>query len=402
MLNLNQIIQAQERIASRVILTPLRPAYCISRLLGANIHCKLENLQRTGSFKVRGALNKFSQIVGTISKLGVVAASAGNHAQGVALAAREFGFPATVVMPRGTPISKQEATAGYGAQVILHGTSVTEALERARELAQEGRVFIHPFDDEEIIAGQGTIGLEILRQFPDVAAVFVPVGGGGLIAGIASAIKERAPQVKIIGVESEAAAKGAASIRSGRNISALVAQSLADGIMVRQLGELTFPIIMKYVDDIVAVSDDDVAHAMLMLLENLHVVAEGAGAAPLAAIIRGHSAAFENRPIVLLVSGGNVDVNILGRIIQRGLVSSGRILRLSLTLRDIPGTMAKVLNIIAASEANVLQIHHDRMVTDLSLYETRVELDIETRGSGHDKLIQRRLKEAGYGFKKIR
>jgi threonine dehydratase len=400
---LETIEQAAQLIKAHILETPLIYSPALSAQFDAHIYLKLENLQKTGSFKIRGATYKILHGLarGAISAAGVVAASAGNHAQGVALAARQSGLSATIVMPKWASISKQEATRNYGGKIVIYGTTVEACVDQARLIADQGPTFIHPFDDPEIIAGQGTVGLEILSALPDVDTVLVPVGGGGLIAGVGSAIKAMKPHARIIGIESAACPSALASLRAGTCVPVEAAASVADGISVKQLGRVPFDIIRKWVDDVVAVQEAYIAAAIQILLERKRILAEGAGAIPFAALLAGSIRPRKGEKIVLLISGGNVDSPLLGRIIQQGLLKNGRIMRIRLTLSDKPGTLARLLNKIAEMEANILHIHHDRSVERQSIDETRVELELETRNHEHIRRIETAVRECGYDLEPI-
>jgi threonine dehydratase len=367
----------------------------ISRFTGREVYLKLENLQKTGSFKVRGAYYKLYQLSQSVKRRGVVAASAGNHAQGVAFASSLLGIRSTIVMPEGASLAKQMATRSYGGEVILFGQDMEESLNYARKLEKEGRYFIHPFDDEQVIAGQGTIGLEILEEVPGVEAIIIPVGGGGLISGIATIAKKRRPRVKIIGVQAAHAPSAFYSWRRKEIVEVKVKPTLADGIALRRIGEYTFPIIEKKVDDIITVEEDEIASAILMLMERKRVVAEGAGATPLAALSskRGR---IGKRKVVLVISGGNIDVNLLDRVIEKGLSQTGRVVRFGVLLRDVPGALAKLSSLIAEYKANILHIVHERTAKDIPIGFSKVILVLETRGREHIHEIERGLKKDGY------
>ena len=388
--------QARSSIREKVIRTPLVHSPTLSRMFGGEIYLKLENLQKTGSFKIRGAAFKIETCKDRIGPLGVVAASAGNHAQGVSLAAGMAGIPAAIVMPQWASISKQQAALAYGGRLILWGESIQESLEKARQMAGQGMTFIHPFDDPDIIAGQGTIALEILEDIEETDMIIAPIGGGGLISGIAAAAKMLKPEIRIIGVQAAACPSAHESFRAGRIIQTDSRPSIADGISVRQTGELTFQMIRQYVDDIVLVEEEQIAAAIVMLLERKKVLTEGAGAAPLAALFNQTVRVPSGGKIVLVVSGGNVDSPLLGRIISQGMIKNGRIMRFGAVLADSPGVLARMLDLVAGLKANVLHIHHDRNLRDLPIYYTRVELELETRGSGHIEEISTRLRDAGY------
>ena len=396
MISLDNIRKAAHVLQGKVIRTPLIYSPTFSSMSGAEVYLKLENLQGTGSFKLRGATFKIQSHLKRIGPEGVVAASAGNHAQGVALAAKRAGLPATIVMPEWASITKQEATKGYGGQVLLEGLSIGDTINKALELAKTGKTFIHPFDDPDIIAGQGTIGLEILEDLPDTDMIFVPVGGGGLISGIATAAKAIRPEVHIIGVQTEACPGAYRAREHGGPIHVDAEKSIADGIAVKQVGDLTFPIIREKVNDIVLVREEEIAEAILMLLERKRILAEGAGAVTLAALLGDYVKIQKGRKAVLVISGGNVDSHLLDRVIRKGLFCHGRIMRISVCLEDVPGSLARLLTIIARIKANVLNIYHARSEPDLAIHLSRVELELETRGPDHIREILDELENAGY------
>ena len=378
------------------IKTPLIFSTSFSRRSGSQVYLKLENLQKTGSFKFRGAYHKLSKIRPQVGPLGVVAASAGNHAQGVAHAAQLLGVPATIVMPEWASISKQLATRGYGGRVILAGTSLAETLIEARTLEAEGRIFIHPYDDLDVVAGQGTIGLEIVAELPMVDAVLVPVGGGGLVAGIATAVKALRPVTTVIGVQAAACASALAARRLGKPVAVAARKSIADGISVKEVGRLPFAVMERLMDEIVTVEEEQIAAAVLELLERKKVLAEGSGAVPLAALLTADLSSLRGRQVVLVVSGGNVDSHLLGRILNQGLLRSGRILRFSVVLEDVPGVLAGLLDVVAVNRGNILHILHDRMGRHLPLGLSRVELEVETRDAGHMEELLKALSSSGY------
>jgi len=396
MITLAAIKQAAELIRDSVIRTPLVYSSTLSSMFGAHIYLKLENLQKTGAFKIRGASYKLLKRRGEIRSGGVVAASAGNHAQGVSLAASQAGIPATIVMPQWASISKQEATRGYGGKVVISGQSITECLQTARELSLNDKTFIHPFDDPDIIAGQGTIGLEIAEELPGVDMVVIPVGGGGLISGIASAMKSIRPEAKVIGVQTSECPSAVEALRKGAVQRVHSRTSIADGISVKEIGQITFDIIRKRVDDVVLVDEDHIAAAILMLLERKKILAEGAGAVSLAALLSERIRVEKDSRVVLVISGGNVDSPLLERIIGKGLLKNGRIMRFDVRLDDTPGSLAALLVLISDLKANVLHIYHDRAVKDIPIYETRVELELETRCRSHIDDILQRLTASGY------
>ncbi len=362
-----EALQASRVLRNVVHKTPLDYSRTFSRITGGKVYMKLENLQKTGAFKVRGAYYKIYKLPDEAKKKGVVAASAGNHAQGVAFAASAAGIPATIVMPETAPISKIQATQGYGAKVVLHGLIYDDAYRKALEIAEEtGATFIHPFDDLYVIAGQGSIAVEILHDLQDIDVVVVQIGGGGLISGIAAVVKNvLGDQVKVIGVEPESAPKMKASIDAGRIVEVNVKPSIADGLLTRRPGELTYKLVSELVDDIVTVSDDEIAHAILMLLERSKTVAEGAGAAGLAALLSG-KIDVRGKKVVTIISGGNIDVTMLSRIIMRELVRQKRIVVLKTKLPDRPGTLRKLLEFLAEAKLNIIEINHDR-------YDPRLE-----------------------------
>jgi len=396
MIALEKVKKAANLIREIIVRTPLVYSPALSRQFKGEIFLKLENLQKTGSFKIRGAANSILSGIDKIGEAGVVTASAGNHAQGVALAAKKAGVPATIVMPEWASITKQEATRAYGGDVIRSGQSLEESLKKAKELTKEGRIFIHPFDDPGVITGQGTVGLEILESMDDVDMIIVPVGGGGLISGIASVVKALKPGTEVIGVQSEACPSAYESLKKSRIVKVDSSLSIADGISVKQTGKLNFGIIRECVDDIVLVRENDIAAAVLMLLERKKILAEGAGAVPLAALMNGAIKVKKGSRTVLLISGGNVDSPLLGRIIRQGLINNGRIIRFSVCLDDVPGALSGLLALVASLKANVLHILHHRNARNIPIYSTIVELEVETRGQDHVKEITGNLKKAGY------
>jgi threonine dehydratase len=396
MVSLPDIEAVRTLIRPHLIRTPLVYSPTLSTMAGAEVYLKLEVMQKGGSFKVRGALAHVLSRRESIGTAGVVAASAGNHAQGVALAARLAGVPATVVMPNWASISKQAATRAYGAEVILHGASLEESLDRAREMAAQGMMLVHAYDDPLVIAGQGTIGLEIHEDLPSVDQVIVPVGGGGLVAGIATALRGRNPGVRVTGVQAAACPSAAEALRAGRPVTVESRPTLADGIRVRRVGDLPFPVIRDLVDRVALVDEDAIADAILLLLERKKVLAEGAGAAPLAAILSGSAGVTPGSRVVLVVSGGNLDIPLLERVIRRGLVRTGRVLHLTATIDDAPGTLAGVLSLIGSSGGNILHIHHGRGDPGIGVTAVRLDLVIETRGPDHSHAIREELRKAGY------
>jgi len=398
---LTSIQAARARIGEAIHVSPCHLSHHLSELTGLPLHLKLENLQRTGSFKERGALNKLLTLNKTERDRGVIAASAGNHAQGVAFHASARGIRAQIVMPLATPQIKVASTRAYGAEVILFGASYDEACEEAlRRRLAEGRTFIHPFDDPEVIAGQGTIGLELLEQVPDLEAVVVPIGGGGLISGIACALKETNPKIRVIGVEPDKLPSMLRAREAGHPVTIAAEATIADGIAVRRAGDITLPLVSRYVDEIVTVDDEEIASAILVLLEREKTLAEGAGAAALAAVLQSKTNLRHRRTIVM-VCGGNIDVTLLAKIIERGLVKDGRLLRVRVYLQDRPGALLHLTEILARERANIVETIHNRAYYGVSLSETVIDVTLETRGATHITAISHALREAGFRFERI-
>ncbi|MGD9976052.1 MAG: threonine ammonia-lyase, partial [Desulfatirhabdiaceae bacterium] len=371
-ITLDEFKRVAAGIQDVIIQTPVIFSPTLSRMFDARIFLKLENLQKTGSFKIRGAAHKILSQAKQIGSKGVVAASAGNHAQGVALAASIAGIPSTIVMPEWASISKQEATRNYGGTVILAGSSIDESLNAALEISRSGPCFVHPFDDRDIIVGQGTIGLEICQSLHNVDMVWAPVGGGGLIAGVATALHHICPHARVIGVQAAVCPSAQAAFQAGAPLSVDAAPSLADGITVRQVGTLSFDLMKKEVEQVVLVEEAQIARAMLLLLERKKILAEGAGAIPLAALLSRSADIPSGATVVLIISGGNVDSPLLGRIIQQGLIRNGRVMRIRILLNDAPGSLARLLSLVASLKANVLNIFHDRFQGDRPVYMTVV------------------------------
>jgi len=393
--SLADIESVVDLVAEAAIYTPMETSRWLQDVVGGPVMLKCENLQRTGSFKIRGAYVRLSRLSEDERARGVVAASAGNHAQGVALAAKMLGIKATVFMPEGAPIPKTNATRGYGADVRFFGEYLTQALVAAQGFADEtGAVFIHPFDHTDIVAGQGTAGLEILQQAPRAATVMVPTGGGGLIAGIAIAIKGLRPDIRVIGVQAEEAAAFPESLRLGQPVALERMTTMADGIAVARPGDVPFGAIQQHVDDVVTVSEDSLSRALVMLLERAKMVVEPSGAAAVAALMD-QPKAFAT-PVVAVLSGGNVDPLLLGKLIRHGLASGGRYMNLQVHIPDRPGGLATLLNELADAGANVLEVSHDRTTTSLHLGEVEVRLQLETRGVPHAEGVLSRLREHGY------
>jgi threonine dehydratase len=400
-LTLADIEAARARIGESILFSPCHLSHHLSELTGLPLHLKFENLQRTGSFKERGALNKLLTLSETERRRGVIAASAGNHAQGVAFHAGARGIRAQIVMPLATPLVKVAATRSFGAEVILHGDSYDEAYDEAlRRRVEEGQTFIHAFDDAEVIAGQGTIALELLEQVPDIEAVVAPIGGGGLISGIACALKETNPKIRVIGVEPEKLPSMLRAREANAPVTIAAEATIADGIAVRRAGDLTLPLVSRYVDEIVTVDDEEIASAILMLLEQEKTLAEGAGAAALAAVVQ-EKTNLRQRRTVVIVGGGNIDVSLLAKIIERGLVKDGRLLRMRVYLMDRPGALLALTKILARERANIVETLHNRAYYGVSLGETVIDVTIETRGAAHIAAISHALREAGFRFERI-
>jgi threonine dehydratase len=394
--SLTDVRNARERIRDAVVLTPLVRATGLEDQLIAALHIKLESLQRTGSFKDRGALNRLLDLSAEEKTRGVVTASAGNHAQAVAYHGARLGIAVEVVMPEHTPLIKVANTRRFGAGVRFHGATLSESMVEAHRIEkEERRVLVHAYDDERVIAGQGTIGLELLEQLPDVKIVVVPIGGGGLISGIAVAMKEQRPEVRIVGVEASAAASALASRREGRIVAIESADTIADGIAVKRPGDLTFPLIERYVDDIVAVDEVEIAAAVHLLLERQKLLAEGAGAVALAALATGRISVRRGEAVVMILSGGNIDLNLAGRIVDRGLVADGRLARLAVTASDRPGSLALLTRLVAEAGANVLEVTHGRAFADISVRDVEIVMLLETRGTEHANAIMTLLAEHG-------
>jgi threonine dehydratase len=387
---------ARERISDGVLQTPCPPAPGLHGLLPCRVRLKLESLQRTGSFKDRGSLNRLLDLTPEERARGVVTASAGNHAQAVAYHCARLGIPATVVMPEGTPLVKVSNTRRFGARIFFRGATLSDAMDEVRRLREEERlVVVHAFDDERVIAGQGTVGLEIVEQAPEITVAIVPIGGGGLISGTAIALRDAIPDVRIVGVEAEVAASALASRHAGRVVRIETAETIADGIATKQVGEHTFPLIEAFVDEIVTVTEEETAAAVHTLLERQNLVAEGAGAVPLAALLSGRIAVAENDTAVLVVSGGNIDVNLVSRIIDRGLLHDGRLARLMVKVRDRPGTLARLADRVARTGANVLDIAHRRAFADIRVGDVEIVMHLETRGAEHVREIIAALESDG-------
>jgi threonine dehydratase len=399
---LADVLAARERIGSAIYKTPCARSETLSRMTGQSVFLKLENLQMTGSFKERGALNKIAMLTPQQGKRGVVAASAGNHAQGVAYHAAQRGIRSVIVMPLTTPLVKVTATRGFGAEVVLHGANYDEAcIEATRLCAAEGMTFIHPFDDPLVIAGQGTIGLELLEQVEGLEAVVVPIGGGGLIGGIACAVKESRPGVRVIGVQASRLPSMLRAAEAHHPVTLDAATTIADGIAVRRAGDVTFPLVEKYVDEIVTVDEDEIASAILTLLEREKTLAEGAGATALAALLQKRTSLPKNARTAVLVCGGNIDVTLLSRIIERGLVQDGRLVRLRIHLLDKPGALADLTQLIAKYRSNIVDTLHNRAYYGVNLGDTVIDITMETRGREQADELLSALTAAGYKHSRV-
>jgi threonine dehydratase len=397
MVSLADIEAARARLEGRVLLTSLTLSEGFRDLIPARPWFKFENLQRTGSFKERGALNRMLLLSDAERERGVIAASAGNHAQGVAYHAGLLGIEATIVMPERTPLIKVSNTERYGARVVLHGHSYDEAQEETLRLVEaDGQTLIHPFDDPGVIAGQGTIALELLDQFPGVDVVVVALGGGGLISGMGVALKELAPHVRVVGVEAETLPAATRAREAGRLVTIPPGETIADGIAVRRIGNVTFPMIEKHVDELVTVTEEEIASSVLLLLEREKTVVEPAAAATLAAVVSGKVKEIEGKDVVMVLSGGNIDVNLLSRIIDRGLINDGRLVQMEVTVLDRPGALAALTALLARQGANILRLDHRRGTAALRITEAEVDLTLETRGRGHVDDLAAALRSAGY------
>ena len=395
-MDLNQIISAREKMKGIVHQTPLDFSQTFTDMSHNEVYLKLENLQKTGSFKVRGSINKLTSLSKEELSKGVIAASAGNHAQGVAYSSKMLNIPCTIVMPKGAPLSKIQATKNYGAEIVLEGDVFDDALAHAMELSEkQGFTLVHTFDDDEIIAGQGTVGLEILEQLPDVEAIICPVGGGGLIAGIAVAVKEKNPNVAIYGVEASACPSMAQSLLEKKPITVPSSPTVADGIAVKKPGVRNLEIVEKYVDDLVTVDELEMIRTMFLLLERNKLLVEGSGASSLAALLY-EKLNIKGKKVVALLSGGNVDVNFISRIIERGMVEAGRYARFSIIIVDKPGGLQRVLTNITEADANILSVHHTRMGRNIYPGYTEIEIAVETKSHEHILDLQKTLTAKGY------
>ena len=401
MVSLKDVLAARERVRDAIYLSPCARTETLSRVSGTQAYLKLDNLQMTGAYKERGALNKLLTLSQAERARGLIAASAGNHAQAVAYHAGRLGVSATIVMPESTAIMKGANTRGHGARVVLAGTSYDEAYLEARRMErEEGLTFVHPFDDEVIIAGQGTLGLEVVEQVAGLDAILVPVGGGGLVSGVAVAVKALAPHVKVIGVEAEALACMQAAVEAGELVTLEAASTIADGIAVKRAGEITFEHVQSLVDEIVTVTEEEIASAILYLLEKEKTVAEGAGAVAVAALMHHKLPKLAGKRVCSVISGGNIDVNVVARVIERGLVKDGRLVRVNIRLLDKPGQLTIVSGIISGLRANVIEVHHSRAFSE-KFGDTTLLLTLETRGPEHVEEILGGLRERGYQVDRV-
>ncbi len=398
---LQDVQAAHRRIRGFIYFTPAPHSDELSQITGQQVYLKLDNLQRTGAFKERGALNKILTLTDDEKRHGVIAASAGNHAQAVAYHATQRGIRARIVMPLMTPLVKVSSTTNFGAEVILHGANYDEACAEATRLGEEdGMTFLHPFDDDAVIAGQGTIGLELLDQISGLEAIVVPIGGGGLIGGVACAIKEMNPRIRVIGVQTERLPSMLRAADAGQPVTVPAEATIADGIAVRRAGEHTLPLVLRYVDELVTVDEEEIANAILVLLEREKTLAEGAGAVALASLLQ-HKTSLKGQRTAVLVCGGNIDVSLLARIIERGLVKDGRRTRLRIHLTDRPGALHSLTRILAEARANIVQTAHDRAHYGVNLGDTVIDVTLETRGDAHIAEIGQMLTDAGYRHQRI-
>lgn len=401
MIQLSDIQNALSRIRADIRVSPCTHSETFSGVTGNSIFLKLDNQQRTGAFKERGALNKLLTLTPEERSHGVIAASAGNHAQGVAYHAGRHGIKARILMPLPTPLTKVSSTRAYGAEVVLEGANYDEAFSKAVENAREDHLtLIHAFDDDAVIAGQGTLGLEIAQQQSDIEAVVVPIGGGGLIGGIACAVKETNPAVKVFGVQPARLPSMKAAVAEGKPVVLPSATTIADGIAVRRAGDRTLPLVQKFVDDIVTVEEEEIANAILLLLEREKTLAEGAGAAALAAVLN-RKLPLAAKRVAVLVCGGNIDVTLLSRIIERGLVKDGRLVRLRIHLPDYPGALHRLTGILANHRANIVETAYDRAYHGVNLGDTAIDITMETRGPEHIRELLAALESQGYTHQRI-
>ena len=400
MAKLEAFIKAKEKLSKVLLETHLIYSPIFSKESGNKVFIKPENLQKTGSFKIRGAYNKISNLTDAEKKRGVIASSAGNHAQGVAYGAKESGIKAVIVMPKSTPLIKVESTKQYGAEVILHGDVYDDAYKKAKELEEkEGYVFVHPFYDEDVLDGQGTIALEILEELPETDIILVPIGGGGLISGIACAAKILKPEIKIIGVEPEGAASAYEAIKENKVVELKEANTIADGTAVKKIGDLNFEYIKKYVDEIITVSDYELMEAFLLLVEKHKIIAENSGILSVAATKKIKE---KNKKVVSVISGGNIDVLMISSMINKGLIRRDRIFNFSVNIPDKPGELAKVVDLIAELGANVVKLEHNQFKNLSRFKDVELQVTVETNGSEHIKNLVQTFEEKGYEIIKIK
>ena len=400
MAKLEAFIKAKEKLSKVLLKTSLIQSPIFSKEAGNEVYIKPENLQKTGSFKIRGADNKITNLSDEEKKKGVIASSAGNHAQGVAYGAKESGIKAVIVMPKSTPLIKVESTKQYGAEVVLHGDVYDDAFKKAKELEEkEGYIFVHPFDDEDVIYGQGTIALEILEELPETDIILVPIGGGGLISGIACAAKILKPEIKIIGVEPEGAASAYEAIKEDKVVELKEANTIADGTAVKKIGNITFEYIKKYVDEIITVSDYELMESFLLLVEKHKIIAENSGILSLAALKKLKE---KNKKVVSVVSGGNIDVLMISSMINKGLIRRDRIFNFSVNIPDKPGELAKVVDLIAQQGANVVKLEHNQFKNLSRFKDIELQITVETNGSEHIQNLTQAFEEKGYEIVRIK
>ena len=400
MSKIQDFITAKEKLSKVLLKTSLIQSPIFSKEAGNEVYIKPENLQKTGSFKIRGAYNKITNLSDEEKKKGVIASSAGNHAQGVAYGAKESGIKAVIVMPKSTPLIKVESTKQYGAEVVLHGDVYDDAFKKAKELEEkEGYIFVHPFDDEDVIHGQGTIALEILEELPETDIILVPIGGGGLISGIACAAKILKPEIKIIGVEPDGAASAYEAIKEDKVVELKEANTIADGTAVKKIGNITFEYIKKYVDEIITVSDYELMEAFLLLVEKHKIIAENSGILSLAALKKLKE---KNKKVVSVVSGGNIDVLMISSMINKGLIRRDRIFNFSVNIPDKPGELAKVVDLIAQQGANVVKLEHNQFKNLSRFKDIELQITVETNGSEHIQNLTQAFEEKGYEIVRIK
>ena len=400
MSKIQDFITAKEKLSKVLLKTSLIQSPIFSKEAGNEVYIKPENLQKTGSFKIRGAYNKITNLSDEEKKKGVIASSAGNHAQGVAYGAKESGIKAVIVMPKSTPLIKVESTKQYGAEVVLHGDVYDDAFKKAKELEEkEGYIFVHPFDDEDVIHGQGTIALEILEELPETDIILVPIGGGGLISGIACATKILKPEIKIIGVEPDGAASAYEAIKEDKVVELKEANTIADGTAVKKIGNTTFEYIKKYVDEIITVSDYELMESFLLLVEKHKIIAENSGILSLAALMKLKE---KNKKVVSVVSGGNIDVLMISSMINKGLIRRDRIFNFSVNIPDKPGELAKVVDLIAQQGANVVKLEHNQFKNLSRFKDIELQITVETNGSEHIQKLTQAFEEKGYEIVRIK